>query len=371
MLSLRSFSIGGAIIVLGVLFYGGFVSGLSIFQIVQGGTGTSTAPTYGKLFVGNAAGTWDYVSTSSLGIIGTADGAFSTTSANHWSSVGLGFSTTSSNYWSAFGLGFSTTSTDYWETQQAARGADGTFSTTSATYWSTFGLGFSTTSANVWSAFGLGFSTTSAAYWKTQNTFEALTAGDGLTRTSDDFDCDTASGTVFGCITAANWTTFNMKVATSAAETRGQLAYWGTTAGSPATLNSVATSSVAVGSAFSYSGTLGAFVGGSGGTLSSVQTPAFTFATSTAWAGTTTIPLGPAYYAETWNNVKCFTDTGTLWVAFDDGTNVMNYFQASTTVGTITLSNNNSYTASEKRYVKIGNPASSPTTISCTVNKTI
>lgn len=135
MLSLRSFSIGGAIIVLGVLFYGGFVSGLSVFQIVQGGTGTSTAPTYGKLFVGNSAGTWDYVSTSSLGITGTSDGTFSTTSANHWST---------------FGLAFSTTSTDYWETQQAARGADGTFSTTSANYWATFGLGFSTTSAAAW-----------------------------------------------------------------------------------------------------------------------------------------------------------------------------------------------------------------------------
>ena len=42
--------------------------------------------------------------------------------------------------------------------------------------------------------------------------------------------------------------------------------------------------------------------------------PAFSYSTTT-WAGTTTIPLGPAYTAETYNSVKCFTDTGTLNVS--------------------------------------------------------
>lgn len=99
--------------------------------------------------------------------------------------------------------------------------------------------------------------------------------------------------------------------------------------------------------------------------------PAFTYATSTAWAGTTTIPLGTAYVAETWNGVQCFTDAGTLNVSFTDGTNRMNAMNASTTVGTVTLSTNNTFTASEKRYVEIGTPASSPTKISCTVSKSI
>ena len=40
---------------------------------------------------------------------------------------------------------------------------------------------------------------------------QVTTAGDGLTRTVNDFDCDTASGTVFGCLSSANWTTFNNK----------------------------------------------------------------------------------------------------------------------------------------------------------------
>lgn len=46
-----------------------------------------------------------------------------------------------------------------------------------------------------------------------------LTAGDGITASAAryviggdvDFDCDTASGSVFGCLSAADWTTFNAK----------------------------------------------------------------------------------------------------------------------------------------------------------------
>src|SRR3990167_6538280 len=99
--------------------------------------------------------------------------------------------------------------------------------------------------------------------------------------------------------------------------------------------------------------------------------PAFIYATSSAWTGTTTIPLAPAYVAETWNGVKCFTDVGTLNVVLSDGTNLMDLLNASTTVGTFTLSTNNTFTASEKRYVDIGTPISSPQKISCSISKTL
>jgi hypothetical protein len=99
------------------------------------------------------------------------------------------------------------------------------------------------------------------------------------------------------------------------------------------------------------------------------QYPAFTYSTSTSFTGTTTIPLGPAFLAETWDAVQCFTDVGTLNVSFYDGTNRMNLFNASTTVGTITLSTNNTFTASEKRYADIGTAATAPTRISCTIKK--
>ncbi len=45
------------------------------------------------------------------------------------------------------------------------------------------------------------------------STFDILTFGDGLTRTANDVDCDTASGSVFGCLSSADWTTFNNKQA--------------------------------------------------------------------------------------------------------------------------------------------------------------
>lgn len=92
----------------------------------------------------------------------------------------------------------------------------------------------------------------------------------------------------------------------------------------------------------------------------------FTYSTTTAWTGTTTLQLGPAYENEFWSNAKCYTDTGTVNVVFKNGTNAIDLFNASTTVGTVTFTTNRGITASTKRSVDIGTPASSPTSISCT-----
>lgn len=101
--------------------------------------------------------------------------------------------------------------------------------------------------------------------------------------------------------------------------------------------------------------------------------PSFTYATSSAWTGTTTIPLGPAYVGEIWNGVACFTDAGTLNVDFyynsthiQTSSTVLN---ASTTVNVNTFSTNTSLAALVKRYVDVGTPASSPTKISCTISR--
>lgn len=103
------------------------------------------------------------------------------------------------------------------------------------------------------------------------------------------------------------------------------------------------------------------------------QTPSFKYSTSTAWTGTTTQALGPAFYGETWDQVKCFTDTGTVGVSFWDGTTRMTPYipTASTTVGTNNLTTNNTFAAGVKRYVDIGNPSGSPTSLSCSVRKAI
>ena len=46
-----------------------------VLPIGSGGTGTTTAPSYGKLLVGNASGTYDLLATSSLGISGGGSGS--------------------------------------------------------------------------------------------------------------------------------------------------------------------------------------------------------------------------------------------------------------------------------------------------------
>jgi hypothetical protein len=80
----------------------------------------------------------------------------------------------------------------------------------------------------------------------------AITGGSGL--------CDGTDATGGGGGTGT--------VATSSQETAGQVAVWGTTNGYPAGLYSVGTSTPTVGSEFSYSGTLGKFIGGTDGALS-------------------------------------------------------------------------------------------------------
>jgi len=97
--------------------------------------------------------------------------------------------------------------------------------------------------------------------------------------------------------------------------------------------------------------------------------PSFTHSTTTSWDATTTIPIGTAYISETWNGIQCFTDAGTMILYVGDGTNWMNVVNASTTVGTVALSSNNTFTAGEKRYFKAGSAASSPLRISCTIDK--
>ena len=114
----------------------------------------------------------------------------------------------------------------------------------------------------------------------------------------------------------------------------------------------------------------------SGATVAIHQYPTFSYATSTAWTATTTIPLGVAYTKETWNGINCFTDAGTLNVQLyqvKTGTTAvnMNMVSAGTATSTQTLSTNNAVDAGSKRYVNIGTPATSPTKVSCTIDKTI
>lgn len=156
-------------------------------------------------------------------------------------------------------------------------------------------------------------------------------------------------------------------IATSSTLTASQALY----ATSATTFASVATSTPSISSSFSYSGTLGYFLNGSSGTLKSVKNDSFNLlATSSALFGTTTVPIEVGY-GEVWNTAKCFTDTGTLNVQIGYGTASTSMFTASTTIGTITFSSNNTMTAGVKVQADIGTPASSPSKVVCTINSTL
>ena len=139
---------------------------------------------------------------------------------------------------SHFGLTMSATSSNLFTTGVAGFYASGTsiFASTSVLGALNIGTLTATSGTSYINALNLGTALDISSYTN-------LTAGDGLTLTDDDVDCDTATGGVFGCLSAANWNTFNGKVGTSAVPVVGNLAYW-TGAGIPPTLGTVATGSV-------------------------------------------------------------------------------------------------------------------------------
>ncbi len=197
--------------------------------------------------------------------------------------------------------------------------------------------------------------------------------------------CGTGSGSVTsitagtglngGTITTAGTLAMVSYLATSTADVGGQVMYWNTTNGTPAKISSVATSTETRSVAFSSTGTVGSNVGGTSGTLSSVMQPSFTYATSTAWTGTTTIALQTNnQLAETLNGFSCNTATGggtggTLNIQFGTGAASTTMVNASSTANF--NANTLSIGANSKLLVTIGTPATTPTAIVCTTKLTI
>lgn len=100
----------------------------------------------------------------------------------------------------------------------------------------------------------------------------------------------------------------------------------------------------------------------------------FSYATTTTMTGTTTLPLGTAPTGLTFKSAQCYTDAGTMNVQYKYGTGptlVSSLFNASTTIGTVTFSGNNTPAAGNALKVDIGTPASTPTSISCTMTATV
>jgi len=105
-----------------------------------------------------------------------------------------------------------------------------------------------------------------------------------------------------------------------------------------------------------------------------VQYKSFTVASST-WlnakgaTASSTIPLGVAsVHGETWTEITCYTDSaGTAQAEFGDGTVFMDYQLLTTTATTDSSLSNNTFTRYEKRYIRIGQTATNPDYITCSV----
>ena len=283
----------------------------------------------------------------------------------------------------------------------------GSFSYASSTQY--FGAGLTTCNSSnflQWSGGSFGCGTPSGS-----GTVTSVVAGAGFQNQGLNI---TGSGTLVGAF------------ATSATPVLGGLPYYTGVgdATTPAKLGSVATSSIAVGNGLSSSGTLGSQVGGTASTISinstglstnglvawngtnlvATGTPqitvgnilattttatstfmgnvdmssatrvkqhvyrSFSYATSTAWTGTTTRAFNIAYTQEYVQGVKCKTDAGTLNVNINNGTNKTNMLNASTTIGQFTFNTNNTFTPSSVMYFDAGTPATSPKELVCSVD---
>ena len=104
-----------------------------------------------------------------------------------------------------------------------------------------------------------------------------------------------------------------------------------------------------------------------GDTVTGKRYLTFSYATTTAWTGTSTLPVAVIPIAMTVQAMECATNAGTLNVNFYYGptpTHVTMY-PASTTPGVYTYSS--AMATAATTTVDIGTPASLPTSIQCTM----
>ena len=312
----------------------------------------------------------------------------------------------------------------------------GTPVTTSGTLALTYGSGyegFLTASGTAWTNFYNTPSTRITAGtgidWTTNTLNTVLTAGDGLTLTGEDFDCDTASGSVFGCLSSANWTTFNGKVGSSSIDTSAELAtiltdetgtdkvvfsasptltgttiltYASTTGVSgtnlnftnatsttsffsglgrftnaiidtlltavSATITNLTATNATTTNATSTNMYVGSTLNIASSTVKMVNYVSFTVpATPTTTTATSTFQLASAPVSENWQWIDCRATSGSI--AFnltDTGTNDMNPRTATSTVGRLNLTTNNSYTSQEQRAIEVG--AMTNASLTCTAS---
>lgn len=224
---------------------------------LSAGAGISTTFSAGNWTIANT-GVTSLTATSPLSR-DTATGAVTISCPTCITSVGTfdPFSHTTN-----FGNSVSATTSIVWFQSGLYASSTSIFTTASSTNASTTGL----TVANQWFTGlllgGLGVDANGKVYKYATTTYST-----GLTWSNGAVTCDTASGVVFGCLTAANWTTFNAKqapgfqISTTSPISISQLAYY--TGVTPTSIGGVATGTISAGTGISLNSTVRSVIGGS------------------------------------------------------------------------------------------------------------
>ncbi len=279
-----------------------------ILPISRGGTGTSTVPTYGQLLVGDGLGGYALLATSSLGISGSGGTPGGLTGQVQFNSAGTFAGDTGFTYDAAAdrltvtyasSTAFSSiyaSSTNVFAgnltvgsltgilkatggvVSAATAGTDYenplTFAYPLTRSVNTVSLAFGTTTTNTWvhQIFSSLVATNASSTNATTSQLAVTSLPSQLLRTDG---TGRLAGTTIGTGLTFDGTTLSAtggggtgNVSTSSSETAGQVPYWTTTAGSPARLGSVATTTFAVSGPFNVSGSLGSLIGGTNATIS-------------------------------------------------------------------------------------------------------
>jgi hypothetical protein len=354
----------------------------TVCQIGNGCTGTSTAPSYGKVLIGDTNGNYELTATSSLGFptSGTVTSVTASTPNSTLSVGGTNPVTTSgtisfdlnlahTNWWTAR-QNFTTASTSNFEATSTDIFLDGyasaLLSVNSSHQLTAYAGSSDPCSANqaptTLSALGvLGGCTSTfltSAVTSVNGTTNQITSSGGNTPTLSlpnlvVIPLD-ASSTELSVFTKA----FFGGTATTTIDSAGNIA--GAT-NATITFSNASTTDLSIG----------------GNTTTGLRYVSFFYATSTTWTGSTTplvlgvIPIGFTLLSTQCSTATSTTDTtGTykLNVQYQYGTagTSLAMLNASTTVGTFTWGSSNTPTAGSLLQVVAGTPTNSPTQIGCT-----
>lgn len=381
-----------------------------------GGTGTSTAPTYGKVLVGNAGGTYTLTATSSLGI--TSSGGATLISTSTVPTVGQLSYWTGNGYPSTLGsvaTGTITGSTGLSVTAgQSVIGSGLTITNTgvtSLTATSPLVRDVSTGAVTISCATCLTAALTSlngltGASQTFATTSTATGWGFGSSGTVHTLNIPTASASIpLGLLSASDWSTFNNKGSGTVTSVTGtypvqssggntpaiSLAFGTTTANTWSQTNifsgimqaaRVIVSGIAAAFTPATEGELGFdttdnqlkyYSGSAVRVLSPNIEQAFVIASSTMGTGTTTLKVSGYPSARTFTKFGCTSSgSGTFVAQFGDSTSSTTAVVSSTinTTTFTTMSANNAFTAGEAVWYALGSVTGAVVNPSCSFQLT-